>query len=144
MFRKEVQLSEGSWTYPLCWDGDVRNPDTKVPNELSCHSAVMKVIGAKNVVRLRGDVHRGLIDNESCTYRIYTEWSQHRDLHELISHYRERVQVNATAHMPEPMVWYIAEALADCGHAMELGLIPPPPGFDWSTLRLSWKQIVHR
>lgn len=79
----------------------MKDPDTKTPFELSCHSALLNVNGADNIARLKQDIHRGLINNDSCAYKLYLAWSPHRDLHTLISYYRDQVNMNPAAHIPE-------------------------------------------
>lgn len=91
----------------------------------------MTAPGLRNVVRLRQGFPRDLIDNELLSYRFYTAWAAHIDLDQLIENHRR-----LGAHVPEPMVWYVAEALAECGKAMQHGSsgVPVP----------NWDQIVHR
>jgi hypothetical protein len=103
-------MSEGAWVAPWSWDGNVKDPDTKTHFELSCHSAMLNVQGAKNVVGLRSGIHRALMDNDSCSYRLYTAWNQHRDLQEMINHYQDEARVNPAAHIPEVSTLNISNA----------------------------------
>ena len=59
------------------------------------------VQGANNVVRLSTGFYRGLMDNDGCSYRLYTAWSQHRDLDRMIEHYMDLAEADPTAHVPE-------------------------------------------
>lgn len=133
VFRKDVHLSERSWDDPREWEGDVRDPASKIPNELACHNSLLQVT-RRNVVDFRESMHRGLIDNDACRYRLYIEWCQHQNLQDLIDSHRDHPSI-----VPEPMIWYVAEVLAKCGLAME-------KGFAWidGLADDEWKQIVHR
>ena len=123
--------SESMWTDPRFWDGDFRDPAQKIPLELTCNDALMGVAGLENVIQLRGGINRALIDNELQTFRFYLEYAMHGDLDHLIETHRNR-----GVYIPEPMVWYVAEALARCGLAMQQGSLTAPIA--------EWDQIVHR
>lgn len=129
-------MQEQEWINPARWEGDIRDPATKTPFELTCNASMQSVHGLQNVAQLREAPHRGLIDNEACTYRVYIEWCAGQDLESLIDRHRE-----ANMPVPEPMIWYVAEVLAECGIAMEQGRsLPTHP----VPILTSWDEIVHR
>lgn len=133
MFRKDAELSQKAWIEPTHWDGDVRDFDSRLPYELACNDALQRA-GLPYVVRIRGEVHQGLMDNEKCKYKVYLEWCPHKDLEDLITHQPDDSQI------PEPFIWYVAEALAIAGCYMHEGGMRDGS----STLDPEWRQIVHR
>ena len=107
----------------------------KMPYELSCHEELLAIPTLGNIVRVRNGIHRGLIDNRIQKYRAYLERSPYGDLADLIKLYAE-----AGEHIPEPMVWCVAESLAICGVAMQKGRTDPNLEEDMPR----WEEIVHR
>lgn len=78
---------------------------------------------------------RQLTNNRLRTYRIYTDWCGHGDLDKIIDrHHRQNTNI------PEPFIWAVAETLAKCALAMEVG--PSDPAAQDPDVE--WKQIVHR
>lgn len=81
------------------------------------------------VVRLRRRFPRGLVDEFSRSYKLYTNWCPNGDLLSLIDRHNRHGRL-----IPEPMIWHVAECLVECGIAMEQGDI----------LMDDWQEIVHR
>jgi hypothetical protein len=131
--RRDVGLSQ-EWALPWRWEGDVQDPDGKTPFKLTCNDTLQQA-GLPYIVRIRETVHRGLINNNKCSYRVYLEWCPYKDLPVLIDSCR-----NANDWIPEPFIWYIMEALAIAGCYMEEGKSPDST----SALHPNWEQIVHR
>ena len=126
------------WYSPRYFNGDVRDPNSKTPYELACHDALLRVT-KRNVVNFREDLHRGLIDHDACTFRLYLEWCQHQDLMDLIG-----MHAKANDTIAEPFVWYVAEALAECGLVMEHGVASVDELANAGNRERPWGQIVHR
>lgn len=61
------------WHDVRWFDGDMRHPASKTPNELACHNAVLSVQGLDYIPRLREGGRRDLIDDEVMKYRVYVE-----------------------------------------------------------------------
>jgi hypothetical protein len=59
------------------------------------------------------------------------------DLGRLVQAYQARGE-----RIPEPFVWYVAEALALCGKAMAQGDVPDEDGEE--EYPDDWKEVVHR
>lgn len=123
MFRKDVYLDDEAWFNPRHWEGDVKINNSKRPWEVACHVAMN---GRSSVVGLRD----ASASHRTFSYRLYLNWTQHRDLHDLIDRYRR-----LGSHVPEPMVWHVAESLAEAGLAME-GQVHGQAE--------DWAEIVHR
>lgn len=81
---------------------------------------------------------------------IFTHCSPHGDLHKLIKHYEalakreERAGRQHDIHIPEPMIWCVAEALAIAGYVMEHGAMPLQPGQGPGNVTQDWFDIIHR
>ena len=91
----------------------------------------MGVNNFHHVVRLRHLPDPVIVDDDNMTYRFYLAFEAHRDLCSLIHNHRQR-----NVHIPESMIWYIAEALAECGLAMQRGSL--------DGVAAGGEQIVHR
>ena len=135
LYRKDVYFGEAGWIDPKQWEGDMRDPDGKTPNELACHESLLAVT-RRYVVGMRESVHRGLIDNDLLTFKVYLEFCRYKDLMDLVI---EHSQPQHNIRFPEPFVWYVAEALATSGLAMEKGFAMMD-GIQHD----DWKEIVHR
>ena len=83
-------MNEYEWIDPARWEGDIRDPATKIPFELTCNASLLSVAGLQNVADMREGLHRGLIDNDGCTYKIYLEWCENQDLEQLIVRHKDR------------------------------------------------------
>ena len=115
----------------MLFQGDVRDPSTKSPNELACHDALHRINALNTVVPLREIFRRGLINDDNKSYRMYMPWCPHGDLKGL-----NRTHIINGTPVPEAMVWYVAECLVECGIAMENGSLGGKvPG---------WVEIIHR
>ena len=101
--------------------------------EISCHLAALDVSQFEGVVRLREGHHRSLIDHETKSFRVYVEWCPGGDLNDFIWRHRENKQS-----IPEPMLWYAFECLAECAKALEDG------DMDDGRRVPGWQSIVHR
>lgn len=123
MFRKDAYLDDRLWFEPRFWKGDVLDDNAKRPWEIACHEAMTPT---GNVVGLR----HSQISHQTFSYRMYLEWAPHSDLETLIGGHR-----SAGSYVPEPMVWYVAERLAQAGRAMEGVMLHTPQ---------PWDEIVHR
>lgn len=131
-------MDEYAWRDPKLWAGDVRQPTGRYPYELSCPNSLLNIPGLNAVPVLREGLHAGLLLPAVFAYRIYTEFSPHGDLGDLIEHYAHVLDKP----IPEPMIWNVAESLALCGFAMEHGHINNRPGkIDMAP---NWRSIVHR
>ena len=93
--------------------------------------------GLEHTVTMRERLARRHIDDNTYSFRMYLHFMGKGDLGDMIHHY-ERTQQR----IPEPMIWYTAEALALCGIAMHHGTIPD----DQNIINVvpGWREIVHR
>lgn len=134
VFRKDMFLTEGEWIRPWRWEGDLRDPDAKLPFELTCHRDLQN-LGTPYLARMREGVQNDFLDNEKCTYRLYVEWCSHGDLGRLINIARAANKV-----VPEPFIWNVTKALALGGYSMQHGKL-----YDGSaTVADEWNQIIRR
>lgn len=115
------------------FDGDLRDTDSKTPWELSVHNALMDIDGFENVVRLRDGKNRRFINADEKSVRMYVEWCPGGDLKGIVEKY-----IGDDMPIPEPMIWAVAESLADCAKAMEDGHSEP------QARAYGWKEVVHR
>ena len=99
-----------------------------MPYEVTCNEQLSAAAGTQKVVRIRFSLPP---DALTCSYKMYLKWAPHRDLADVIDQFW-----NQNEHIPEPMIWYVAEALAECGLAMEQGGLDGPDA--------DWDEIVHR
>nr|OQO27371.1 hypothetical protein B0A51_05263 [Rachicladosporium sp. CCFEE 5018] len=97
----------------------------------------------KHFVGVRGwhsDIEQGL-------YRIHTEFCPYGDLSQVVKLFADLTEnihengvaedENEIAHIPEPALWYILEALCDAGLTMEFGACN-------GTRDPEWEKILHR
>lgn len=125
-------LSEDDWTDAHRFQGDVRDPDSKIPWELATHAAASSVTNLNHVVAMIQGLNRNHIDHDNTSYRIYLEYCDQGDLDNLIERFifwRKRI--------PEALIWHVAECLAEAAYAMAYGTLRDGemPG---------WEEIVHR
>lgn len=128
VFRKDAFYGDEQWNDIREHDGDLRDPASKTPWELACHQAMANIPNCDDIVRPREGRRRELIDHEGMSFRLYTEWCQYGDLSHLIHQCED-----AGSHVPEEMIWNVAESLANCAVAMAEGGGQP-----------GWREIVHR
>ena len=132
MVRKDTYMTEARWWDPREFEGDVTNDAVKVPWEVATHTAMEAVPDANNIAELRRPFNRNLDMHSDLTmYHLYLRWCPHGDLSLLLKRY---VMYQGT--VPEPFCWYVFQALAECGLAMEKG------GVDHRAK--DWDEIVHR
>lgn len=132
MYRKDVFWSESRWYDPRFWDGDLRDPASLTPWEIASHEAMLAIPGLQHVVRLRESGRRELINHAGQRFRLYVEWCPHTDLFGLIRGFRESERP-----IPEPMIWCVAEALAESAVAMAEGSINEDEAV------AGWREIIH-
>ena len=137
MFRKDVLLGERDWFDPTKWEGDVRSMNNKLPYELVITNAMANVQWLDHTVRMHVAPQRAHVDDANLTYKLYLEWADKGNLQKLISEHKKR-----DVPIPEPMIWYTAEALALAGNAMLNGSVPDADGED--DPQENWLEIVHR
>ena len=116
------------------WDGDLRVPASLTPWEIATHEAMLDIPHLQHVVRLRESGRRELINHAERRFRLYIDWCPHGDLKSLIHTFED-----AGRPVPEPLIWCIAEALAECAVAMAEGRVSNKGG----PLE-DWREVVHR
>ena len=146
-------MSEEAWFDPTRWEGDMRSQNNKMPLELVVTHQMDRVANLQNTVRMRvaPDQHQH-VDDATLTFKMYLEWMGKGTLTALIDRHRRN-----GARIPEPMIWYVAEALALCGSAMFQGAVPNENGNvvaagGWMHAILNgrvvapadWMEVVHR
>ncbi|OQO11880.1 hypothetical protein B0A48_03607 [Cryoendolithus antarcticus] len=105
--------------------------------------ASTKLPKCKHIVGVRGwhsDIQQGL-------YRIHTEFCPYGDLSQVVKLFADLTEnihengvaenENEIAHIPEPALWYILEALCDAGLTLEFGACNGARDPDW-------EKILHR
>lgn len=133
-------MGEKQWADARLFDGDVKDPTSKVPWKLACYDALMDVPGLESVAPLRGRLADGgeLVNDEFMSFRMYMDWCPHGDLADVIDTYETKRRNGEDERIPEALIWYVAEALADCGTAMAHGTITQEGEVD------GWRKITHR
>lgn len=137
LIRKDTFLTRQEWRDPVRWEGDVRDPQAKVPWEIACHYALNGVPNLDHVVALRGNFRRTLMNFRNLSYTLYMAWCQHGDLDEVIAYHAiPQPDFPPPRAIPEAMIWYVAECLVECGIALHEG--------DRNVPNPDWAEVVHR
>ncbi|KAF2163784.1 hypothetical protein M409DRAFT_25966 [Zasmidium cellare ATCC 36951] len=134
--RKDA-FYDNDWFDVRSWAGQVNNEGNRVPLELACHGEMDKV--TSTVVQpyrpLDAQAIQNFVRKTTRSYRLYTAYCEHHDLHEIIQDYSQRGQP-----IPEPFIWSVAETLMECALVMERG--HANERFRGSVA--NWQEIVHR
>lgn len=117
------------------WNGEVLDFGERKPWEFTATADMANIQDLQHTVSLKAAPDTRHIDDELLSYRLYTAWAGFGDLDSLIQrHLQAPVRT-----VPEPFIWFVAEALAKAGHTMRFGH-PTDASSNWN-----WgKEIVHR
>lgn len=124
-------MGELEWVYPIKWTGGIRDPN-RMPMELDITHAMSQVHNLAHSVRLRKDPDPSDLNHDTLSYKMYLQWVGGGDLNNLIIRH-----IQNGSQIPEPFIWYVLEALAECGVAMR-------QGDGWSPSSTEWESIIHR
>lgn len=127
--RKDTPVKPQRWADTTRWHGDMWDPYNRQPLEFYCQDILQRLYETKNVAW----AHKFEIDVPKLLYRLYLAFCPFGDLDSLIIHYGHHPRDE----IPEPLLWYFFESLAETGLLMERGYLNAPSGH-------AWQEIVHR